>query len=329
MTRVFINGIDGLLGAKVAQLLSADPAVTVIGLGQGTPPAPIGRAEYLTARLAGRQLLELLRSEGVEVVLHLAFAGAERPASSREEAVQQNVLGTMELLGASAGAGVRRVLLRSHTRVYGASPLNPTFIDEDRPIVRSNAPGVLRDYAEVEQFVAEFVAQHPGLAIVPVRCAPLLGGWSPFVNYLSQSGPRMLVGFDPCVQVLHIDDAAEGFARAALASFNGPINLAAEDTLCLSQVIKLAGRQPVALLEQMVNLAIAMGNSAILGSWPYDIGFLRHSCVADLRRARAELGWAPAHSAAEALATLRANGSATLSRETSEEALRAFLSRRS
>lgn len=329
MTRVFINGIDGLLGAKVAQILSAEPDVTLIGLGQGTPPAPIGRAEYLTARLSGRQLRELLQAEAIDVVVHLAFAGAERPARSREEAVQQNVLGSMELLGASAAAGVRRVLLRSHTRVYGASPLNPTFIGEDRPIVRSNAPGVLRDYAEVEEFVAEFTARHRDLAVVPVRCAPLVGGWSPFVNYLSQSGPRMLVGFDPCVQVLHLDDAAAGFAAAALAGLNGPINLAADDTLCLSQAIKLAGRQPVAILEQMVTLATTMGNSAILGSWPYDLSFLRHSCVADTRRAREELGWAPAHTAAASLEALQANGRAALSRELSEEALQAFLTRRS
>lgn len=329
MTRVLINGIDGLLGAKVAERLSAEPDVTIIGLGQGTPPAPIGRAEYLTARLGGRQLLELLRSEGVDVVVHLAFAGAERPARSREEAVQLNVLGSMELLGACAGAGVGRVLLRSHTRVYGASPLNPTFIGEERPIVRSNAPGVLRDYAEVEQFVAEFAANHPELAVVPVRCAPLVGGWSPFVNYLGQPGPRMLVGFDPCVQVLHLDDAAAGFALAALADLRGPVNLAACDTLCLSQAIKLAGRQPVALLEQVVSLAMTMGNSAILGAWPYDISFLRHSCVADTRRAREELGWEPATSAADALASLQTNGRAGVSREMSEEALRAFLARRS
>lgn len=329
MTRVLINGIDSLLGAKVAQLLSADPEVTVIGVGSVTPPAPVGRAEFLIARLTGRQIRELMRAEGVEVVIHLAFAGAEGPIKSREVAVQQNVLGTMELLGAARGAGVRRVLVRSHTGVYGASPLNPTFITEDRPIVRSNAPGVLRDYCEVEQFLAEFVAQHADMAVMPIRCAPLIGAWSPLVDYLLESGPRMLVGFDPCVQLLHLDDAAVGFARAAVAPLSGAINLAADDTLCLSQVIKLAGRQPVALLEPMVSMALTMGNRDILGPWPYDVSFLRHSCVADTTRARCELGWAPAHTAMDMLRSLHANGQAVQSREDVAEALRAFLARRS
>jgi UDP-glucose 4-epimerase len=328
MTRILINGIDGLLGARVAELLSACPDVTVLGVGQQRPPAPVGRAEYLLAHLGGRQLLELLRSERVDVVVHLDFAGAERPAHSREEAVQHNVLGSMELVGACAAAGVERVLLRSHTRVYGASPLNPTFIGEQRPVKRSNAPGVLRDYTEVEQFVAEFAARHPNLAVVQLRCAPLLGGWSPFVNYLSQPSPRMLVGFDPTVQVLHLEDAASAFALAALADVCGPLNLAASDTVCLSQAIKLAGRQPTALLEPMVELALAMGNGDVLGNWPYDMAFLRHSCVADTRRAHEVLGWTPAYSAVDALMHMQANGSAP-SRELSEEALRAFLVRRS
>ncbi len=329
MTRVLINGIDGLLGARVAELLSAEPSVSILGLAEATPPAPVGRAEYLVARLNGRQLCELLRAEGIEVVIHLAFAGADRPAKSREAALQRNVLGSMELLGACASAGVRRVLLRSSTRVYGASPLNPTFIREDRPVARSSAPGVLRDYVEVEQFAAKFAARHPELTVVPVRCASLLGAWSPFVHYLSQPGPRMLVGFDPCLQALHIEDAASGFAMAALADLAGPVNLAADDSLCLSQAIRLAGRQPVALPEPLVGLSLAMGNPAILGAWPYDIGFLRHSCIADTGRARAELGWAPTRTAAESLGAIGANGRAAVSRELAEEALRAFLSRRS
>jgi UDP-glucose 4-epimerase len=328
MTRVLINGIDGRLGARVAELLSADPEVTLIGLGQTTPPAPIGRAELLKARLSGPQLVELLRAEAVETVIQLAFAGAEGPAAGREETVQQNVLGSMLLLGACAAAGVKRVVLRSHTAVYGASPLNPAFINEDRVVTSVGARGLVRDFVEVEQFVAEFSVRHPQMAIVPLRCAPLIGGWSPMIDYLKQPGPRMLTGFDPCLQLLHLEDAATAFALAACADVTGPINLAASDTLCLSQVIKLAGQSPAALPEPMIGMALTLGNHDILGAWPFDLSFLRHSCLADTRRARCELGWAPAHSAAESLRLLRANGRAEPSGEQAEQALRAFLERK-
>jgi UDP-glucose 4-epimerase len=101
MTRVFINGIDGLLGARVAELISRDREARIVGLGRARPPAPVGRAEWFAARLSGKQFVELLRAEAIEVVVHLDFAGAERPAEDREQAVQQNVIGSMELFGAS------------------------------------------------------------------------------------------------------------------------------------------------------------------------------------------------------------------------------------
>jgi UDP-glucose 4-epimerase len=138
----------------------------------------------------------------------------------------------------------------------------------------------------------------------------------------------MLFGFDPCLQLLHLDDAVAGFALAALAGAGGAYNLATEDTVCLSQAIKLAGRQPASVFEPMVNLSIAMGSRDALGLWPFDIGFLRHSCVADTTRARCQLGWAPTYTALEALQHLSANGQAVKSHETSEEALRAFLARK-
>lgn len=327
MTKALINGVGGQLGAAIARRLSAQPGVSVIGLGRRTPPGPIGSAEYLVARLAGRQLVELLRAERVETVIHVDFLGADEPAESREAAVQQNVLGTMELLGACAAAGVRSVVLRSHAGVYGAAPTNPALIDEGRPVARHGLSGIVRDFAEVEQFIGDFAPQHPELSVAAMRCAPLLGAWSPIVGYLRGPSPRTLFGFDPIIQLLHLDDAADAFVAAVGAA--GAFNLACDDTLRLSQAIRLAGQQPMGLFEPLVGLAGALGDHRMLANWPYDISFLRYSCVVDSARARAELGWAPAHAAADALRAMRLNGHAIEDRALSEAALRAFLDRRS
>lgn len=328
MTRVLINGISGTLGARIAQLISAQPGAAVIGLGRKQPPAPIGTAEWLTARLSGHQLIELLRAEQIDTVIHLDFAGVEEHAPSREAAVQQNVLGSMELFGACINAGVRRVVLRSHIGVYGATPTNPTFITESVPVARSGLSGIVRDFAEVEIFLADFAPQHPELEICTLRCAPMVGAWSPFVHYLSQAGPRMFFGFDPSMQMLHVEDAAQAFAKAACAAHAGPINLAADDTLRLSQAIRMAGQQPVSIFEPLAGLAALWGDRSVLSHWPFDVSFLRHSIIADTSRAKARLGWSPTHSAADALQALRRNGHATEDRAASEAALRTFLSRK-
>jgi UDP-glucose 4-epimerase len=328
MSTVLINGVGGLLGARVARRLSARDDTTVLGLSRREPSAPVGRAECLVARLSGQQLTELLRAEGVDTVLQLDFAGADEPACGHEAAVQQNVIGTMELLGACAAAGVPQVVVRSHSGVYGASPLNPTLMDEARPLSRGGLGGILRDFAEIELFVAEFVARHPEPRVATLRCAHLVGGWSPLVEYFSQPAPRTLMGFDPTIQLLHIDDAVDAIVRAALTPCAGAYNLAADDALCISQAIRLAGQQPIPVPEPLFGLSVALGDSATARPWPLDMAFLRHGCVVDTRRAHGELGWSPAHSAADALREASAHGSAPADGAASEAALQTFLSRR-
>lgn len=328
MTTILINGLSSPLGAAVARRLSTRPEVNVIGLARTMPPAPIGRAEWLTARLRGAQMAELLRAEAVDTVIHLDFAGADAPTASREEAIQHNIIGSMELLGACAAAGVRQVVLRSHIGVYGPLPSNPTFISERRPIARTGLHGLLRDFCEVELFAAEFREPHPDLCLTVVRCSHMLGAWSPLVAYFSQANPRMLVGFDPCLQLVHLEDAAEAFACAALTPATGAFNIAAEETLALSQAIRLAGKQPQSVFEPLLGLTAAIDGHEALGAWPYPIGFLRHSCIVDTQRARSELGWAPTYSSTDILQALRLNGQAPCPDE-AEAALRAFLERRS
>jgi UDP-glucose 4-epimerase len=328
MSRVLINGVGGVLGARVARRLSEADDLSVLGLAGREPAAPVGRAEWLVAQLSGLQLVELLQAEQIDTVIQLDFAGADAPAHGREAAVQQNVLGTMELLGACAQAGVTQVVIRSHSGVYGASPLNPTLIGEGRPVARKGLSGLLRDLAEVEVFAAEFAAQHPELRVATLRMAPMVGAWSPLAEYFAQPGPRTIMGFDPSLQLLHIDDAVDAVALAARAPCSGAFNLAADDTVSISQAIRLSGQQPMPTFEGLIAPSATMGDRSKLRPWPLDMAFLRHGCIVDTRRAKEELGWSPAYGAADSISAARLNGRAGADRASSEAALRTFLSRR-
>jgi UDP-glucose 4-epimerase len=223
---------------------------------------------------------------------------------------------------------VRHVVLRSHVGVYGALPSNPIYLNEQRPLMRQGLHGLLRDFVEVEQFANEFSATRPELCLTTLRCAHLIGCWSPLVAYLTHPSPPMLVGFDPCVQLLHLEDAAAAFALAAINPCAGAFNIASSDTLALSQAIRLAGQQPQTIFEPLVQASTLFGQRNLLGDWPYAVGFLRHSCVVDIARAQQELGWTPTYAASELAPTLRLNGSAAHSAD-ADAALRAFLERRS
>ncbi len=331
MPVVLIHGIDNLFGAYLARALSTEAHVRLIGLGRRMPLVPVGRAEVLVAELSSGQLVELLRAEQVDTLIHVDFLGDEVLAPDREIAVQRNVLGTIEVLGACATARVRRVVVRSSTLVYGAAMQNPAFIREEYPIAQTSVlPAWLRDYSELDAFAGEFASKHPDMAMLVLRCAPLLGNGiaSPLSRYLAQSYPVMLLGFDPRIQVLHTEDAVAAFTLAVTNETTGCCNLAASDPIKLSQAIRLTGRQPVPILEPFLDRAERSARRRkITGIWPSGRDFLRYHCVADIQRAQSELGWEPMHSAEATLQAL-AKDRPPDKRTQAEIALQSFLARK-
>lgn len=308
MTSVLITGIGGNLAAMIAGALARQPGVQVVGVDRQLPDRPLPGVELQRAEMRGHSLRELLHATSAEVVIHLAQLGEERPITDREQAVQGNLLATMDLLGACVATGVRRVALRSSTFVYGARHDLPAFVRETTPLHTSGRAGVpIEDYVEIERFAADFGRKHTSLAIVSLRCAGLVGAGisSPLGRYLRQRAPRTMLGFDPRIQVLHPNDAAVAFALAALTEgIAGPFNIAASPTLTLGQAIRLAGRQPLPIPGPMLNAAGSFGADLLAGTLPFDPDFLRYACVADTQRANDLLGWAPQYSADEALREL-------------------------
>lgn len=302
MTTILITNADGQLASRVAAHLAACEQVRLIGMGSNSPMLAAGGLAAHSPPLNGYPLADLLRREQVDVVVHLDIAGEEPAPPGSEATMQQDVLGSMLLLGACARAGVQRVVLRSSTLVYGAYAHTPAFISEDWKPARPRRAGLIRNYIETEAFAADFARKHPHLQLVILRCAALVGGgiWSPFARYLSQPEPRMLSGFNPRMQVLHPDDAAAAFALAALTPAAGAYNLAAADPLTLQQMIRLAGKRPAPVAGPLLEAAAWFGQRrALLGAWPFEQGYLRYACVAETRRAREQLRWQPHHRASE------------------------------
>ena len=175
MAVFLLNGIDTYFGAQVAQVLSNQAGVDLIGLGRSAPIASVGQTTVLTGEFSGPQLAQVLQEKRVETVIHLAMAGEEQSNADSEATLQQNVLGSMLLLGACLAAKVKRVIIRSSTLIYGASVTNPVFIPEKQVRSCSLKPGLIREYADLDTFATNFVLKHPQIELVLLRCASLVG----------------------------------------------------------------------------------------------------------------------------------------------------------
>jgi nucleoside-diphosphate-sugar epimerase len=159
-SRVLITGAQGFVGRYVvADWLLNDPTARIVGIGRSRPlsysfthrltwedarfraPLPIQqrlaaaheRYRYVRVDIRDRSsLIQLLREVRPSVVLHLAGALRDEPAS---RLFSLNVLGTVTLFEAIAQADVRSptVVLGSTGSLYGTVPDERLPIREDEP----------------------------------------------------------------------------------------------------------------------------------------------------------------------------------------------------
>ena len=167
MRRILVTGGAGYIGSHTVRLLLARGYdVTVVddlskGYRHNVPPERLYELDIRN----GSALTELMRQMRFDAVVHFA-AFIAVGESMREPAryFGNNVGGSMELLGAMAEAGVRRMVFSSTAAVYGTPHASP--IREDFPIQPMSPYGESK--AMVERLLRWFDEIH-GLTSVCLR----------------------------------------------------------------------------------------------------------------------------------------------------------------
>ena len=304
---VALTGADGFLGRNLIGLLEDDDRVSRIVALDVERPATAGRKTRfykvdLTQPRVDARLAEILASEQVETLLHMAFLSSPTHASAWAHELES--VGTLHVLNACRERPVRKFVLWSHTMLYGASPRNPNFIPETHPLRAQSASRYLRDKIEAEQVVASFAKSSPGTLVTVLRLAPLLG---PTVsNYLTRYLGRTLVptvmGFDPLMQFLHEVDALAAFKMAVMRDMPGVYNIVGDGVLPLSTAIQLAGRMHLPIPHPVFHpIARALWTAQLSEAPPTFVEYLRWICVADGDKAANELQFRPAFTTREAV----------------------------
>jgi UDP-glucose 4-epimerase len=293
--RIAVTGGGSFLGGRLLRRLAKErPAGEIVVLDR--------KAVDLTAPAADQQLLELFSEQAVETVVHLAFFS--NPQRDRAYAHELESIGTLAVLSAAAAAGVRHVVMRSTTAVYGARGKNPNFIAETSPLQPNPELSWAQDKLEAEQHAAAFAKRYSGLTVTVLRLATLFGpGVRTF--YTSIFDRRLvpvLMGFDPLVQLLHPDDALAAFVKALAARQGGAFNVVPKRPIPLLTALHLSGKVTVPVPHPA---AYALADALwALGAGPAPGAFLdyvRYLFVADGERAERELGFLARHTSREAL----------------------------
>jgi UDP-glucose 4-epimerase len=241
---------------------------------------------------------KLVRQLKIDTVVHLAVM-VDSPRGERATH-ETNVIGTMNVLAGCAGPSspVRRLVVKSSQAVYGARPEYPSLLSEDVAGLTPGGSLVMRDLLELEQLTHDFAVRNPACRVARMRLGYRITRTTALGRYLSQPLVPSFAGFDPRLQLLHEEDAAEAVALAAVGVQEGPFNVAGDGVVLLSQAVGIMGAQPLPLLlpasRWISRFAIRSSTGVNLPGHLLDL--LLHGSVMDCSRLKAEFGWAPAHS---------------------------------
>lgn len=303
--RVLITGVGRFWGANLARQLERDHALDfVCGIDTRDPLGEFGRAEVVKGDIRNPAISRLINVTRVDTVVHTQVFGADRPGESGRTLHDMNVIGTMNLLAACAASPfVRKVVIRSSTAIYGASPRDPAFFTEDMESKGPLRDLYSKDIREVETYARDFAERAPHAAVTILRFANSIGEHvdTAFTRYLSSQVVPTVAGYNPRLQFIQDSDAVDALAHAVRQWKPGTFNIAGPGTITLARFLRMAGRIQVPVIPPMMGPLMGLLERADLLYVPsrYD-RTLRFGRGVSTDRMIDELGFVPEYTTREA-----------------------------
>jgi UDP-glucose 4-epimerase len=125
-------------------------------------------------------------------------------------------------------------------------------------------------------------------------------------RYLSLPIVPTFAGFDPRLQFLHEEDAADAIVRATMGHHPGVFNIGGAGVVLLSQAISIMGGRALPVLPPYGRplARTALRAIARLEMPAHLPDLLAFGSVMDGSRVKAQLGWSPTHSSREVMEAL-------------------------
>lgn len=299
---VLITGVSRDLGARLARSLAADGEHTVIGLDLTPPKRDLDRVTFVRADLRSPAVTGVVDRYGVDTVVHCGWREAE--GVSTAAAKEANILGTMQLVAAcQQSPDVRKVVLRSTGQVYGASPLDPARFAETTIPRQAPRDGPARDALEMESLVCGLAQRRSDVIVTVLRLADLMGRDvdSALTRWLARPLVPRPLGFNARLQFLHPVDAVRALSTVIGQDVSGTFNVAAADSVTLTQVLRILGRPAVGLWRDAPGLQALARRAKIISYSNEQLRDITWGRLLDASAFCEETGFEPHYSSRRAL----------------------------
>jgi UDP-glucose 4-epimerase len=304
--RVLITGVGSHVGSLLAARLERDPEVEyVAGLDTRRPRFELERLEFIEADIRDPEIARRIPPTRVDTIVHEQIVRQPGPAMSPRAMHDVNVIGTLQLLGAcERTTTLRTIVVRGSAGIYGAEPHAPQFFTEEMTEMFPLRTRFQRDVAEIENYFETYARRHVGVDCTMLRYQPAIGPGlrTQITRYLSQPVCPTYLGFDPRIQLVHIEDALEALVAAVRNPVHGSVNVAGPGTIGLSRMIRLAGRRALPIASPLFGVVTSTAQRIGLDTQSEDFErLLRYGRGVDTARLVNEVGYTPRHSTVDAV----------------------------
>jgi UDP-glucose 4-epimerase len=247
MKNVMIDGATCPLGMRLADALSKrDDVERLVGLEATITSQWASNIELLASEPDHRLQLEFIRDYEIDTVIQCSLARNRSGEIAGDRSA--DVIRTMRL-GATIGSAscpVRSWVVLSSSAVYPHSSAGPLLKRETDPIATADTD---RGSAlvEAEQYALDIARRSPHLNVAILRLQELVGPdfRGPLSTHFNQAVVPTVLGYDPAIQFLHVEDAISAIAFAAELELAGIYNVASRDIVRLSEFMLSLGRPNV------------------------------------------------------------------------------------
>ncbi|MGB0452259.1 MAG: NAD-dependent epimerase/dehydratase family protein [Bacteriovoracaceae bacterium] len=240
---------------------------------------------YKRVRYTRNNFERLFRQNEFDTVFHLGrISHVQNSKSLIATRLDQNIIGTQNILNLSLKHNTKKVVILSTYHVYGALADNPVYLTEDSPLRASIKYPDLRDVVEMDHISTNWMWKNKEeIQTVILRPCNIIGPQvkNTISRYLSTPLVPLPIDFNPMFQFIHEYDMANILFETIEKVPTGVYNVAPSETISIKKAKGLVGENylptPSFLLEGLSSLV-----STPIWRFPdYLIDYLKFSSIID------------------------------------------------
>jgi len=300
-----ITGTFGYIGKRLIERLRSDHIFSSIVCTDILQPPVIlpEKFQYRHCDIRDRDgLHRIFMDGGVDTIIHLAFIANPTRNPGLEHDI--DVDGTRNVLDACSSLKIKKLVVASSDCAYGFFEGSPDYLTETAPPRATPGFPYAENKVEIEKLISDFSSTNPDCSVVILRPCMVMGPNANNTTSKSMKGPVITAvkGYDPIMQFVHEDDAAEAFYQAAVQNVKGIFNLAADEGLRYSELARELGKPmlslPAWLIYPLVEMLYRM---KVVPFGKAQVDYIRYPLSMNVDKIKNELNFKPRYTSRQTI----------------------------